>query len=192
MRKTRRTADFYRIKTAKDALYYSAEIPSYAWAPHNEELKFVPIMGENGDAKIKINEEDQKLAYQKLIEGSLFNDPYLMYIASEDTELATRVGFEIMKRALEVKGEVQITNAAEVKREYRKHEPVAMLHNVFDEATLDRKQDVRDWVTKNHDCFRLVILTGTCPYAWDRIVRLKPHMMFQIEKAVRIVRTTRA
>lgn len=192
MRKNKRSADFYRITSEKEALYYSAEIPSYAWGRFQDNIKFLPIMGSETDSQIKISESKQIEIFKNLQEGNYFNNPYLVYLSSPDLELANRISFEIMKLALAKSKIVQITNAADIKQEKIFEENIFLLTNVFTECTTERIQDIRDWVTKHEDCFRLVSIAGSCPYAIDKRLKLKPHLMFHITKDVIKIKTVRA
>jgi hypothetical protein len=181
----KKSFDHNRIRTKVDQLYYAAGIPSRAWSNPKFKIEFKPIMGGEGDGEIKVGIKVQEEWYEDLINAKLFNEPYLVYLSSPDADgLSDRLGFEIMKAAVTANLQVQITNAGQIDSEIVDDENVFMLHNVFAEANKYRLQQIRDWITAHDDCFRLVVISGPCPYDFSKMIYLKPDAMFKIDRQV--------
>jgi hypothetical protein len=139
-------------------------------------------MGDEDDPELKVGVQLQEEWFPKVIDGRMFEDPYLIYMSCIGSdELACRYGYEIMKKALAADLRVQITNAARIDKEETDGETVFMLHNVFKDANQYRMQCVRDWITVHEDCFRLVVITGICPYEFSKKIAVNPHAMFLLE-----------
>ena len=180
MRK-KKSFDFNRIRTKLDEIYYSAGIPYRAWSNPKFQIEFEPIMGTKNESEIKVTPKVQEEWYEELVTGKLFNEPYLIYLSSADAEgLSDRIGFEIMKSAVTSGSLVQITNASQIDQEDPDYENVYMLHNVFADANKYRLQTIRDWITTHDDCFRLVVISGNCPYEFSKSIYLKPDAMFKV------------
>jgi len=192
MRK-KKSFDVKRIKTKKDELYYSAGIPSRVWGSPKYNIDFKPIIAEDGEEEVKVGVKIQEEWYEQLITGQLFEDPYLIYLSSADADgLSDRIGYEVMKVALAKGAQVQVTNAGQIDQEETEDEQVFMLHNVFADANKYRLQTVRDWITTHEDCFRLVVISGPCPYAFSKLIYLKPDAMFKVDRAITKTKVSRA
>lgn len=181
----KKSYDHKRIRTKADALYYRAGIPSRAWANPKFTLDFKPIMGSEHEGEIKVGVKVQEEWYDEMIAAKLFNEPYLVYLSSSDADgLSDRIGFEVMKSAVTSSYSVQITNAGQIDAEVVDEESVFMLHNVFADANKYRLQSIRDWITFHDDCFRLVVISGPCPYEFSKLIYLKPDAMFKVDRQV--------
>lgn len=189
----KKSFDVKRIKTKKDELYYSAGIPGRVWGSPKYKLDFKPIIAEDGEEEVKVGVKIQEEWYEQLITGQLFEDPYLIYLSSADADgLSDRIGYEVMKVALTKGAQVQITNASQIDQEETDDEQVFMLHNVFADANKYRLQIIRDWITTHEDCFRLVVISGPCPYAFSKLIYLKPDAMFKVDRAINKTKVSRA
>jgi len=191
MRKIKSPNEARKIKDERDALYYGAGIPSVAWSTPRAKPKFSPVMGEEDDPEIKVGVQIQDEWFKQMLTGDMFHDPYLVYLASIDSDdLACRYAYEVMKQALTIDLRVQITNAARIDKEEINEESVFMLHNVFKEANPYRIQCVRDWITVHDDCFRIVVITGMDPYTFSKMVHVNPHAMFLLENSGKVRSST--
>lgn len=140
-------------------------------------------MGLENEGEIKVGVKVQDEWYEELIKAKLFDEPYLVYLSSSDADgLSDRIGFEVMKSAVTSSYSVQITNAGQIDAEVVDEESVFMLHNVFADANKYRLQSVRDWITAHDDCFRLVVISGPCPYEFSKLIYLKPDAMFKVDR----------
>lgn len=174
--------DSKRIRSKKDELYYSAGIPSRMWPSFKHSLEFKSILAE-GEEEVKVGIKVQEEWYKDLMEGALFSNPYLIYISSSDPSgLSDRLGYEVMKVALNKGLQVQITNSSQTDKEEVVDEEIFMLHNVYQESNNYRIQLIRDWITKHEDCFRLVVISGSCPYEFSKRIYLEPDAMFKVER----------
>ena len=151
-----RTADFYRTKTPQDRLFYSAGIPLAFWKPFDGSPSFKPVANDPNTIK------SQSKQYNKLISDAfILNDPYLVFIGSEDETSALLLAYTLLKSALVVNKLVQITDASLIQDEEKKLDAsVCMLHNVFEDSTNERRMQIKDWVNRHHDCFRVVTVAG--------------------------------
>jgi hypothetical protein len=141
-------------------------------------------MGAEGEVEVKVGIKVQEEWYQELMNGELFSHPYLIYVSSSDVSgLSDRIGYEVMKVALNKGLRVQITNAGQTDKEEVDDEEIFMLHNVFFDCNKYRLQLIRDWITSHDDCFRLVVISGPCPYEFSKMIYLEPDAMFKINKA---------
>lgn len=179
----KKSFDHKRIRNKVDELYYMAGIPSRSWSTPKFKIDFKPIMGGEGEGQIKVGVKMQEEWYDELLASKLFDDPYLVYLSSSDADgLSDRIGFEVMKAAITSNRCIQITNAGQIDQEVVEEENVFMLHNVFADANKYRLQQVRDWITAHDDCFRLVVISGPCPYEFSKMIYLKPDAMFKIDR----------
>lgn len=193
MRKYKSELEYRRIQTTDDALYYGADIPSAAWSTPKLNLKFLPIMGDEGDGAIKVGEKQQEEWFPEVLSGSMLTEPYLIFLSSMGSDdLACRAAYELMKVALHNEMRVQITNAARIDREDVEDESVFMLHNVFEDCNKYRLQSIRDWITIHQNYFRIVVIAGMCPYMFSKQVRSEPHAMFKVEAAKNKVKISKA
>jgi len=168
-----RTADFYRIKSQKDALYYAAEIPSVYWKDVAISPTFLTICS-NADY-------DQETKFKKLIgaDAKIFSKPYLFFISSGNEDSASLVSYSIAKTALVNGIKIQVTDSAMSRQEKCENESVFFLTNVFDKVTDERLMHIRDWCKKHQDCFRIIVMAGD-PYEFGLRVHLTPTAMFYI------------
>jgi len=176
-----RTQDFYRAKSAKERLYYSAGIPSTAWGNFSETVLFQLIMyNEN-----QILPSEQEQWYKKFKTTNEFNKPYLIFIGGlEDDHLPNLIAYDLMKLALANDHLVQITNSDSCGREgydeeNPKNESVFMLHNLFTDCTNGRVQHVRDWIVRHEADFRIITLGGD-PSVFIKRCKVKPNVLLYV------------
>lgn len=173
-----RTTDFYRANTPLEKLYYSAGIPSMAWKKFSKKTLFQLMLYNNN----QISPEEQGQWYDKFTtNASEFDKAYLVLIGSmEDDHKARLLSYELMKTALkDTNHRIQITNAEAVKEEIVRDETVFMLYNVFLDCTKDRVQDIRDWIIKHEDSFRVVAVGGD-PSIFIKQCKIKPNVLLYI------------
>lgn len=182
MRHKYRTQDFYRIKTDRDALYYSAGIPSSAWNPPSKTLpkfKTVRIKTDGSPVTAKLQQE----WFDRMMTGEFFAKPWIFLISAPDNDdQALEAGYDVLKTALgrEPRIRVHITESSRVQWDKSREETVFMLTNVYDDSPRERFQLIRDWAFRHEDCFRIICAAGD-PAALVRKTRLKFNAVFYVD-----------
>lgn len=168
-----RSADFYKIKSQQDALFYAADIPYLYWKESILSPIFLPISN--------CSAYDQETRYQKLVDKeTVFSKNHLIFIGSCDESSSLLLSYSLMKKALLAGNKVQITDSSLIKEEKINDEAVFMLTNIFDKGTTERTMHCRDWIYKHKDYFRVV--TMACdPYEFSLQVRVTPIAMFNVD-----------
>lgn len=187
MRHKYRTQDYYRIKTDRDALYYSAGIPSSAWGPPTTRLpRFRSVQVKEGGSIITTGE--QREWFERLRAGEFFMKPLLLLISSPDNDDPSLIaGYDVLKLALsrEPRIRVHITESSRVAWDRWREETVFMLTNVYDDSPRERVQLIRDWAFKHEDNLRIVCAAGD-PATLVRRTRLKFNAVFYIDSTVTV------
>lgn len=176
-----RSADFHRAANPLEKLYYSAGIPSANWKSFVSMPSYELI---TYDDKV-ITPDTQSQWYTKFLSNpALFQSPYLVMIGSMDyDEPACALAYELVKKALvstEIGSRVQITNACATKDDDIRNEIVFMLYNVYDNASEDRIQNIRDWIYTYQENFRIIALCGD-PAVLAKRCRIKPHALLYVK-----------
>jgi len=167
-----RTADYHRVKTQQDALFYSASIPYLYWKKEDITPMFLPIAN--------CGAYDQETKFKTLIsKDTIFKKPYLIFIGSSDEYSSLLISYDLMKKALLLDNKVQITDSSLVQEEIVIDETVFMLTNIFDRGTNERVMKARDWIYRHKEYFRIV--TMACdPYEFSLQIRVTPNAMFNV------------
>lgn len=173
--------DAYRIKTEQDGKYYAAGIPSDYWRVAKpfvyKPYRLYSTSGIIGD----IHQSDW---YDKLVSGDYFTKPYLVYVFTQDHEPdAMTFAFELAKHAIKHMT-IQVDNSSCYKVPHIK-EPFAILTNVSDDMTTQRKQDVKDWIRHYESSFRIVTVAGD-PFKFVALVQERPHLAFCVTKTTQV------
>ncbi|RLC09393.1 MAG: hypothetical protein DRI24_21875 [Deltaproteobacteria bacterium] len=182
MRHKYRTQDYYRIKTDRDALYYSAGIPSSSWgAPSSKPPRFktVQVKEDGTPVTVKVQQE----WFSRMMEGEFFSKPWLFLISSpEDDDASLSMGFDLLKVALgkEPRLRVHVTESSRAQWDKWREETVFLLTNVWDDAPRERLQLVRDWSFRHEDNFRVICAAGD-PATLIRKTRLKFNAVFYVD-----------
>jgi len=172
MRSKYRTQDYYRTKTDRDRLYYSAGIPSSNWGPPDKNSpNFKTVSVRDGAV---VTAKVQTEWHERMRKGEFFHKPWLFLIASPDDDaMALSVGYDVLKVALESEPRIRV-HITESSRKWEKtnEETVFLLTNVYDDLPRERSQLVRDWAFKHEDNFRIICAAGD-PAVLIRRLRLK-------------------
>lgn len=184
--RTQKSLDVHRIRSASDACFYGAGIPSTHWNPVPGTYRCrVFKIGESGSM---ISPETQSEFIQKLLtDPTVFSAPETVYVCAREHEsLALSLTYDILKAALASKRRIQIDNAAS-EYEYDSDIPVAALVNVSDTGTVDRRQRIRDWLHDYNAAFK-VLACAADPEKLTAYLDIKPTLAFFVT-ANTVVRT---
>lgn len=183
--RTFRTADFHRIKTDHDRLYYAAGIPFRFWNEKPGEPTFTNATW----AKSTIKPKQQAEWFEKLTEGKAFRKPHLVLFASDPTdETALAHMFQLCKRIVREPTKdntirrIQIEVASDDMRTDAHNATCEafMLHNVLAKSDRSRVTTIRDWAKRNESAFRLIALAGT-PDDFRFSYGLEPNAIFMFD-----------
>jgi hypothetical protein len=182
MRHKYRTQDYYRIQTERDALYYSAGIPSSEWGPRSENaptFKTVQVKEDGTPVTAKVQQE----WFKRMMSGEFFSKPRMFLIISPDNDdQSLALGFDLLKVALEREPRIRVhvTESSRVKWDKWREETVFMLTNVYDDPPRERLQLIRDWAFQHEDNFRVICASGD-PASLIRKSRLKFNAIFYVD-----------
>lgn len=184
MRSGNRTADYHLIReNPTHALYYAASIPSTAWGPLlSQDPSFKLIVTDEGN----ISPKEQGQWFKRLKEAEFFDLPYLFVVSSDlDDDLATNIGYDLMKRALAKRLRVQITESSSISEEEVSGETLYMLTNLTDDAPQERIQAVRDWCYR-HKTYCRILCTAGDPAVLVRRLKLAVNAVFYLDSRVAV------
>ncbi len=173
------TPDARRVRTDSDKAFYGAGIPSDFWMPPRAPFRFQSY--EMWNSPSVVTPQFQEGWWQALFAApDLLTRPHLAFVCcSQSDAIAMAAGFEIVKFALANRQRVQVDNAATADTKPRLIEPVAMLYNVTDDCTVERRQVVRDWIRAYQTAFRVIAISSTPADAVARF-RVTPTMVFSL------------
>lgn len=183
LRTERPTPDAARIKRPEDARYYAAGIPSDYWRPHRGTLFKAFKLDESTPL---ISEKDQQIWWTRILEDAdMRKSPHLVYLCCVGHESrAQAYAFELAKRVLDSGVTIQVDNAAQIEPPVI-IEPFAVLQNVSDEMTLDRKEVVRDWIHRYNSAFRVLCVSGE-PSSITGRLGVRPTIAFLINPMLQV------
>lgn len=182
MRHKYRTQDFYRIKSDRDALYYSAGIPSSAWGPPCKtppKFKTVRVKDNATPVTAKVQQE----WFERMMKGEFFAKPWVFLVSSPDNDdQSLLAGYDVLKIALdkEPRLRVHVTESSRAQWDKWREETVFMLTNVYDDAPKERVQLIRDWAFRHEDNFRIICAAGD-PAVIVRKTRIKFNAVFYVD-----------
>lgn len=181
----RSTADSFRIRTESDKLYYSAGIPSEYWSDAKHHYRFKPFKLMESEDCPMTSTDAQLLWWQKISTNpAVFTQPHLVWFCIRGHEsLALTAAFDLAKQALHHSMRIQVDNAAHCDTDPEVVEPFAVLVNVSDSGTTDRRQKIRDWIHAYQSSFRILCIAGEPAKALEYIDH-RPTMAFYLNPAM--------
>jgi hypothetical protein len=170
-------------------MYYAAGIPSEYWQDTKHTFRFKPFKIVDTDDCPMTSIDAQSTWWQKLsTTPGIFTRPHLVWVCVKSHEsMAMSMAFDLTKAALHQGMRVQVDNAAHCDTNPDVLEPFAVLLNVADSGTTDRRQKIRDWIHAYQASFRILCIAGD-PTTALSFLDIRPTIAFHLNPVVAQVR----